>query len=71
MKGYVGIQLPGVIGPLLSKTRLEQNLRGLRNICDPVNPSCLRSALVLGLMMDLSLQLGREGTVTEPWERRT
>lgn len=65
MERYVGIQLPGISGPLLSKTRLDPGVRtesqgGLRNSCDPVNPSCLISALVLGLIMDLSLQLGNE-----------
>lgn len=76
MERYVEIQLPGINGPWLSKTRLDPGVRteslgGLGNSCGPVNLSYLMSALVLGLMMDLSLQLGSEGTVAHAWERGT
>ena len=76
MERYVEIQLPHINGPWFSKTRLDPGVRiesqgGLENSCDPVNPSCLRSALVLGPMMDLNLQLGSGETVPHAWERRT
>lgn len=35
--------------------------RKSRHNCDPVNPSCPGSGLVLGLRMELSLQLGSGG----------
>lgn len=68
----VGIQLSGPSGPWLSESRLDPGVRTesqglLRNRHDPVHLSCLGSRLVLGLRMDLSLQLGHEGTGAQPW----
>ena len=60
MERYIEIQLPGINGPWLSETKLDPGVRTESqgewgNCCDPVNPSCLTSTSVLGLMMDLSL----------------
>lgn len=66
----VGIQLSGIREPRLSETRLDPEVRtepqgGVGKSCDPVCSSSCGLGMVLGLRMDLSLQLGSEEV--QPW----